>query len=257
MGSEKKTEPALPPEAGPGLFNHMIELFVNPELERRKARGEEIPGDIYKILVLMHTDWPKARTKINEEVTGKIRADVKGPKEAGAAVYERDIEKIEDYRLSEDEDPDCGYIFAARFGGTWYLKFDCRYNKRKCREHLQAAGEFLKAAESNLRRKLYRPLIDNLFSTVELLAKTLLMITPSAGFKATRTRHPFIRRGFKKRVQVGNYRPEYLDTLLALYKLRDRGRYLNKPLNITHEKAKEMTRIARDFFKYVGKWVTE
>lgn len=50
------------------------------------------------------------------------------------------------------------------FKGQWFINFDFRYNKRKARERLDAAAEFLGAAKINREKLLLRPMAENLFA---------------------------------------------------------------------------------------------
>ena len=132
----------------------------------------------------------------------------------------------------------------------WILAFDFRYNKDLAREHLRAAKEFYETAKLALSQDSIRPFIDNLFSAIELLAKSELLLMPDKDFYEKAT-HKGIQCRYNQHVNLGNAKVEYKSALNKLASLRNLARYLKSELRLGPNDEQEFLKTAMDMIDYI------
>jgi hypothetical protein len=200
-------------------------VWVLPEMRRRQQAGEpEVAGDLRAAQIIFFADSRKPVVRINSEVRAIARARVKGPRQTGDPIYEHELQELNDIRLTDAEDPDCGHITLIRIGDKWSIAWDCRYNKSLARRHLEAASRFLAAARFCMANDLTEPFVDNLFSAVELVIRAHLLSVPDPGFRKDTT-HREIKQRFKRMAVLGNFSSALVEAYEVLHKLRPRARY--------------------------------
>jgi uncharacterized protein (UPF0332 family) len=209
-------------------FDHAMQLWFRPEIERRQAAGlAPIPYELKAAQVLMYTDGRPLDIRLNEEVTvigdAKLRKGI--TRKIGEPIYLSEIDGIENWRLPEWEDPNCGHLTVARVGPDWYMAFDFRYNKELARAHLQTATEFLGTAEFALESDRLRACADNLFSAAELGAKAYVMTSPEPGTTSSR-KHAFVHSRFNLMARHGNVDSDQVRAFNELSEQRRAARYL-------------------------------
>ncbi len=223
----------------------LMRIWVNPEIERRKERGV-LPPDFRlsacQVLFPSPLDVNRAkRVLLNDEVKIELLARTSRTCQLGDIVTTDDVEAIEGARLPPDEE-NSGHISLLRLSDTWFLTFDCRYNKARIRECLSAAREFIDVAEMALRSDRLRPACDLLFSGAELLANAELLHIPLAVPKG----HTGVSTRLNGWVRLGNAPRTTATNLGQLSRLRDRARYLKSPLKVTSEKLSSILGDLRD-----------
>jgi hypothetical protein len=168
----------LPEEGMQRFLDQVFELWINPELERRRADGT-LADDfaLQKAQIIFNIDQaPKVR--INEEVKALAHLVVNRRIEKGEEIRHKDIEAISKVELT-DEDPDAGHVTLIDFAGAWHLTFDFIYNRTKIREALAAAEEFISVAKFAASEQNFRAFVENAFASAELLSKAFLMRMPN------------------------------------------------------------------------------
>jgi len=165
-------------EIGQKIFQQTLDIWIIPEIERRKKRG--VVDDkfvVSKAQIIFSLDKGFNEVRLNEEVKaiieGKATRDIK----KGETIYEKDLENIENIKLS-DEDFNCAHITLLLFKGKWIISFDFRYNKEIIREHIEASKEFYESAIENLNKERLRPFYEDAFGAAELSAKGILLSLP-------------------------------------------------------------------------------
>lgn len=160
------------------LFNHVMEIWVNPEIERRKKDGKMSASySIDKIQVIIPPGQiPSVR--LNDEVKAiilaKLKPGIKEKKKDGDLIYLNEMDHLIKISLPEDENPDYGHLTMLLLGNSWNIYFDFRTNKRKAYERYEVGKEFLQAAEKNMKDS--KPAIRKLaIAIVELLPVELLL----------------------------------------------------------------------------------
>lgn len=240
-------------EARQRAFDQFMQLFVLPEIERRKKEGglsEEFI--LKKAQVIFSGDGTRPVVRINDEarILAKVKLKDGIKKNKGEVIRWNDIEDIKMLRLPDDEEEKYAHISMMRVGGHWLLVFDFRYNKGLARTCVEVAKQFFDSARDALEKKRPAPFIDNLFSSIELLAKAELLLIPDPKFKQTAT-HKGIQLKYGRYVDIGNAKPEFKATLNKLSGLRDSARYLKSDFNLSDEEGQKYLVIASDMISYL------
>jgi hypothetical protein len=162
-------------EIGQKVFQQVMNIWIIPEIERRKNLGRIDKKFILRgAQIVFSLDWKFPKIRINEEVKaiieGKPTRDIK----KGEAVYEKDLEMIGNIKLTDD-DSNCGHITVLRFKDSWIVSFDAHYNQKIRKEYLDASKDFYESAIENLNKKRLRVFYDNAFSSAELCAISILL----------------------------------------------------------------------------------
>lgn len=230
------------PEIWQRAFTQILDIWVTPEVERRQAAGTlPKPVELLTAQVIFYPDHRTNEVRINSEVKGLGKMNLKPgiEKQKGDRVCDHELDGIEDFRLSDDDDPDCGHITIIRINDSWLLSFDCIYNKRLSAEHINVADQFLKTANHALTNELWSPFVDCLFSAAELLAKSILLNSYSDPKFRAKANHRSIQSRFNRWAHLGNVDRSHANALNALARLRGSARYLTGDLSVEHSQAVE------------------
>jgi HEPN domain len=229
------------------LMQQVHELWINPEIERRREAGR-LPDDfaIRGAQVIMNLDADAPEVRFNEEV--KVLADAEWAREVdyGEDVTEADVESISDLTLT-DHDPNAGHLTMMLFKGRWIIAFDFRYNATRVARTLNAAREFLDGATFALDQHHMRLFADNLFSATELMAKGKLLMDADKDLLRSK-KHTFISSRFNLSGKWGHTDPRYVKILNRLQDLRGPARYLDEDFTLSAEEASDMLGTAEDMF---------
>lgn len=208
------------------LFQQVMDIFITPEIERRRKEGKIKDGTfITKMQIVFNLDKGKNEIRLNEEVKAILKGRATRDIKKGEAVYEKDISAIEGVELT-DEDVNCGHITLLLFKNHWIISFDARYNKERVKEHIEASKEFYETAVYSLENNRLRAFYENAFATAELSAISVLLTLPSKEILECRS-HPKRLSQFKDWADLGNVKMEFCTTLSGLSGLRDSARYLH------------------------------
>ena len=143
----------LDEEATQNLFNHVMEIWVKPEIERRKKEGKIIQDfEIDKIQIVIKPEGiPEVRFNQEVNVTGIVRL-IPGVKKTtlGEPVHFNEIQDILDIKMAENENPDYGHLTMILFQKGWKISFDFRTNKKSAYERYETRRRIPK----NCRRML-------------------------------------------------------------------------------------------------------
>jgi hypothetical protein len=207
------------------FFKNILDLWIYPEINKRLEQGKiSKDTEVRSALIIMNPDKNTPEVRINNEVGATVITKYKSdkPKKVGELVYEHEIDEhlvIEEI----NKDPNSAYIILIRVKDLWTIKFDGTWNKARAKQRFDTAKEFYQAAKLCIDNKLLRPFIDNLYSAVELLATSQLLLMADKKYTKKQT-HPATRT----RINSGQYNPEHKSLYNKLYGLRDAARYLNK-----------------------------
>ena len=160
------------------VFQQVMDIFVSPEIERRRKERRIKDGTIIsKIQIVFSLKNGRNEVRLNEEVKAVARVKASKSINKGDIVYENDLDNIQSIELT-DEDSNCAHITLLLFKNNWIISFDFRYNKDISREHIEASKEFYESAKNNLEYERLRPFFENAFSSAELSAKSILLSLP-------------------------------------------------------------------------------
>lgn len=184
----------LDKEARRRTFNQILDLFVRPELDRRRSNSTlPSPFDLWAFQVLWAEDG-LASIRINSEARLLAKMDGPLPKDARIGdLFAPDANTaVEGIELLEHEEGKFAHFTALRTPVKWFYTFDFRYQKDAARAHLSAAEEFFAAADHALAAGHVRAFLDNAHSCLELLTKTDLLLVAQIG--KGRMSHPEVRK---------------------------------------------------------------
>jgi len=196
------------------VFQQVMDIFVNPEIERRKKMNKlQSNLKLEKIQVIFPPN-KKPFVRFNNEVKAIIKCKVNKSIKNGDLGF--DIDSIESIKLT-DKDLNYGHFTLLFFRGNWIISFNFIYNKKEIDEHIKASIEFYESAKENLKKKRLRPFFENAFASAELFTKTLIL---SLSQKEKGRQHEYRKKFLEDWASLGNVKPEFSTTLSKLYSLR-------------------------------------
>jgi len=244
----------LDQQASTNFFNHVMELWINPEIEKRVKAGK-LPENfvLTSAQVIMYSDGRSNVVRLNKEVKAFLVAVAKRALKVNEEFpLEDGIKEIKNIKLTERDDPNAGHVTFLRFNNEWHIVFDFRYNKKKAKDTTNAANEFLKSAKMNYEQDLWRSFVDNMYSATELLAVAQLLPHADKDY-SKRQWHEGTQKRYTSFVDTGNFKIEYKTTLLELRRLRKSARYLSNKFTFTRDEAEKYLKILEDMLDYTDK----
>jgi len=215
---------------GKRTLMQFLELFVNPEIEKRKQAAKIDESFIVtRAQVVLHADMREPTVRLNDEIAGIAIArlgegSVGREYTSGSPLYLHEIDTIERFELPEEE-RDAGHITMFGLNGKIALFFDARRNRSSASVTLEKSKQFFELAEASFEKKHWTAFVDTLFSAAELAVKAWLWTGPLGFEFAERMRHGDICEAFQKYVQWGNANPRVLKTYQELTARRPLLRY--------------------------------
>lgn len=235
-------------------FNQFMDLYIRPEIDRRRESGELPENFELKLAqVLISGDGRSPVVRLNEEtkIIGLVKVASPGKVKAGQEVPPDKIEEIQNLTLTDEEEPNYGHLSMVKITeNRWIFTFDFRYNKGLARGHLERAKEFFETAKESYGKKRYAPVVENLFACVELLAKSELLLVPDPKFRK-KTSHKAIKARYNKWVEIGNADMRFGRTLNKLSSLRRSARYLKSRFRLSEKETNEYLAVAEEMIEYV------
>lgn len=235
------------------VFNNFNELFIKPEIARRKSIGR-LTDDfkIQKVLVLISIS-EKPVIQLNEEVEAEAIAKIKPGivKQKGEDLYLDDIESIEKIILPEKY-INSGYIFIIALNGRYSIIFDFLYNKDIRKKHYKRALDFLETAENALAVSKYSVFVDTLYSATELISRMFLLSQPDKKF-LNKSTHRAIQIKMNQHSKLNENTREITNLLNVLLGLRHEARYSNDDYEIKKEDGIAMLNTLKGFISNLPK----
>lgn len=240
-------------EAGKTMFDSMTEIWVTPEVERRRHAGTWGEDDVVYRFQVQFLEEDEVVVRVNDEVKGILTVKATGPVEKGQEIYMEDFSEISGYQLP-DEYADHPHVTAVFHHETWFMSYQLGHRDPSRHEVLAAGREFLSAADDDLQAHRLRPFFDNANSAVELLAKAeLLSSAPTIEIARECGSHRTLSQAYN--VWVGhleNGDRRFSDALNRLAKLRRQGRYLTTDLEADEDEANGILAVLRDMERHVS-----
>ncbi len=221
-------------------FQNFLEIYIRPEVERRQAKGElPTPFELRAAQIIFPVDGKKIEIRLNSEFIAIAQLKLKKGvnKNAGDPIFENEVDGISELTLSDKDDPNNGHVEMLMLNNQWFLIFDFLYDKALSLKHINAAKQFIEAAEGSLEKEIWSPFIDNLFSATELLAKAkLLGIWSDPKFRIN-SNHKAVHSRYNQMANMRNVSSEYAQTFNKLSKLRYLARYVEGDITMSEEEA--------------------
>lgn len=238
-------------EIGKKVFQQVMDIWINPEIERRKKLGKiDNSFILFKAQIVFSLDNGKNYVRLNNEVKAIAKCKVNKNKNKGEMVYEKDVDNIEKIELT-DTDINCAHITLLLFKNNWIISFDSRYNKERAKEHIEASKEFYESAVDNLNKNRLRPFFEDAFACAELSAKSILLQFPDKKILHGRNHKNRIFK-FENWAKLGNVKIEFSTTLSKLDSLRDSARYLHSN-DFKNENPKEIISLLKEMINFAEK----
>lgn len=216
--------PPLPEsnEMGRRVLEQAFELWIKPELARRKEAGV-LPDD-FALWGAQRIQPPEGQViiRINDEIRGVASIKTKRPFEKGDDVVVGDFEGIEDFDLPSDE-LDSGHWTVLWTGERWFTSFNFMTQRNRCLLLLDKAEHFLAASRRAEEDGHAAVAVDTLFSACELASKAHLVSFHTLPM-GTRT-HGAIHSGLNKWRRLGNIEGAFVDIFNKMNRLRGPYRY--------------------------------
>lgn len=204
------------------MLEQAFELWVNPEIERRRTAGEI--GEDFVLTAAQRLQWPDGRisVRLNDEIKGIASTRVTRDVEEGEAVYLSDLQGLEAFDLL-DEELDCGHWTMLWTGKSWFVGFNFLSQRGRCLDLIYKAEQFLQAATDACSRQHAAVAVDTLFSACELVAKAELVSSHQVDLSAKT--HGSISSQLNRWRKMGNVEGAFVDLFNVLGGLRGRYRY--------------------------------
>lgn len=249
MVEEESTDPlVIEDESIEPFTQQAFELWINPEIERRREDGRLAPeDDVVKIQVIFNHKAP-IEVRLNNEVKAQGQFRVNRAIAKGELVMAKDISEVVSILLTEN-DPNAGHITMIYLNEAWHVMFDFRRNGAHVARHIEAAQEFLTSATLSLDAGVLRPFTESMMAAAELMARALLMMHDHEVLNV-RT-HETIKAKFNRWGHLGNTDARYTKHLNRLGKLRSSARYLNGDFNLSADDARSMLDVAYEMLASV------
>lgn len=220
------------------LLKQCFELWINPEIERRKT--EDILGQDFRLKVaqIIFCLGHKPIIRLNKEAKVLVSAKLKRTVKKGELIYDSDVEHIKGLQLT-DEEKDFGHITTVLFRGSWIIGFSFIYDASKSKELLEIGQTYLSSAQKDFHDKNYRPMIESLSIAAENFAKARLYLLPDDLIRKTQ-KHGLVRAKVNVYAKTSNIiTTGFKDTFNKLQDIRDKARY-NSQFKLTPNEAEKM-----------------
>ena len=236
----------LDDEAGKRLVQQIFEIWINPEIERRRTKvTTDDDSSVYAAQIIFDSELGKQIIRINDEVRVHIIGHAREGTHVGKQYeLEKMIHDITSLRLSDKDDPYAVHISMIQFNKHWYVALDGRPNRRRIKEFYVAGKEFLDAATIDFQTNFYRVFVDNLYSAVELFAICQIYNVSGEKFQIKRG-HKAIQHNYNKYVKIGNAQLEYDSALSSLARKRLSARYLQEQFELSKNEGEKFLKIGK------------
>ncbi len=218
------------------VFDQVMNIWVNPEIERRRKEGQIKDGlEIRRAQVVFTPEHPN-EVKLNEEII--IKAEVKANREIVKSdeIKESDINEIKGFIV--DCPPNSGHITLFRFLDKWIIVFDVRYNEDNIKKILKRSKDFYESAKDDLKNGRIIPFFSNCWDSAELSTICHML---SIGNK--NKGHGENVKNFIEWSKLGNVNKKHANTLSHLKELRRLKYSINES---TNENFSELLNIVRE-----------
>lgn len=246
------------PEAILHFAQTTLDDLVYPEVINR-ARHGILPVD-FKLMnahVLMYAE-SKNEVLLNDNVrflANIIPVDGKEPKQMQPVTHE-DIRDVLGLYPARNNDQNAAHIMLLRVKEKWYFASNFVYNIGLCKEKFAQSKAFYQTAQSSANSTLWVPVVDNLYSSVELAIQASLLITHRGEFSLPQNqKHRPTMVHLSAHSNAGNIDPKYKEHLANLNNLRMHGRYQrgtpNKKFELKDSEVKNLFNLSEELINHV------
>jgi len=236
------------------FLKQMMELFVEPEIKRRRASGQ-LPDDWQlKGAQVVFFDDRVAEIRLNDEIQALLEVKVNRAIQAGDPVFWNMIDEFRSMRLPDTEDPNCAHATFLKVENQWFIFFDFRYNRSHAREHLELAREYLDSANDALLRQHIPVLVENLLAASELAGKAFLLLFPDPNIRTSKS-HKVVSSHLNLHAKLGNLDDTAISAFNKLWQMRSAARYAGEGSMPKIDEAKDLLRRVEGLVSFVERKV--
>lgn len=235
-------------EFADNLFDQVLSIWVNPEIERRKQAGLIDDKFVFWAAQLIMDPSGPEQIRLNEEARGIFKLqNMADDSIVSPATFHTVTGKIREFTLEKDDCPNAGHITLIRHMKGFFLAFDFLYNAAVIADHVKTAQEFLDEAKAALSSNRIKACVANLHIAAELTAKSLLLRHPDKSLMTSK-RHSYVLSKYNEYSKQGNTEQRFAQLLNNLANLRNAARYPNGPFSVTQQQAEQMLEVAEEMF---------
>jgi hypothetical protein len=166
-------------EMGEALMRQAFEVWINPEVERRRQKGAlSTQIELVAAQIVFHSERP-VEIRLNDEVRAKAQVRLNRSVEKGEAVRVEDLADILNVELTGEDVNSAHTTLIRTEPDRWVVTFNAQYNRQRAKVLASAADQYIQMAELALGNGFYRAFVDNLHSALELAAKAQLILIPN------------------------------------------------------------------------------
>lgn len=215
--STRQANPLEDPDFYEAVRTQLIELFLQPELDRRQTPRAE-----FRQFAAILSPGGGVRVLIDEEVTWVAQARANRPIADGELVTTADFDAASITAIRpEAAGPDDGWAGLVDLPTQKMLVFNFHRNRGKARLHLERADEFYEVAVEALTGGRFGPATENLFAAAELAVMAGMLLIHDDPTRAHHKREEH----FVVWAEHGNAPMSQANALKALRAARPQARY--------------------------------
>ncbi len=236
------------------ILQQMIDIWVRPEIARRRAAGALHDGFVLTAAQLIcSADGAPNVVRLNGEVQALAFMRLKPgvTKKEGEDLFVHESDGIAEIKLPETEDPNCGHATLVRFGDGWHVSFDFRYNRGRAVALLSRARQFLVAATLASEAEAWSVLAYNLFTAMELAAKAELLVMADMDVLRSK-KHGLIHARLNHSAKLGNVDLAHASTFNELAQFRQAAAYSFEPFELPPTQASALLASVTEFIEVVA-----
>lgn len=240
-------------EFADNLFDQVLSIWVNPEIERRNRAGLiDNKFVFWAAQVIMDPSGPE-KIRLNEEARGIFKLqNMADDSTVSPATFHTVTGEIREFTLEKDDCPNAGHITLIRHLKGFFIAFDFLYNAAVIADHVTTAQEFFDEAKAALSSNHIKACVANLHIAVELTAKSLLLLHPDKSLMTSK-KHRYVLSKYNEYSKQGNTEQRFAQLLNNLANLRNTARYPNGSFSVTQQQAEQMLEVAIEMFAVLMK----
>jgi len=198
---------------------------------------------------------------INEDVRfkGHVLFEEGKTFQEGHPVGQNDVKEIFGLYPSAKCPPDAAHVMIVKHKDNWCYAADLIYDRSKVKRRFEIAKDFLAVSNFCIENKLWGPFADVIFSAIELLTQSILLLHHHPNFSIYQG-HPETVDLFSAYAKNGNIDMKFSNHYVNLNEFRKKGRYLiglhGHKFSFKESKAKSLIGVTNELAQYVEKLLT-
>jgi uncharacterized protein (UPF0332 family) len=212
------------------VCQNILDDIVYPEIIDRARNGQLLDNFRLSMAhIIMHIDETKNEVLLNEDVLffGQVTLKDQGKMNIndGELLPVDNISEVHYLYACPNSPPNAAHILLLKINQRWYISYNFTYNKKLVRQKVNNSLQFFDTSKDIIEKNRWGPVVDNLYSSVELCIQSLLLMTHQGKYSSRQT-HQSTEELFRIYADNGNIDKKFLELYHKLKNLRKKGRYL-------------------------------